>query len=126
MYAIRSYYVIVEEETFDIQAHEEIGGIDPSIFRAYDIRGIVDRTLTAQAVELVGRAIGSEALQRGRNTVVVGRDGRLSGPIVITSYSIHYTKLYDETMQLLLDILEAPVITSYSIHYTKLYDSRRQ
>jgi phosphomannomutase/phosphoglucomutase len=33
-------------------------------------------------VELVGRAIGSEALQRGRNTVVVGRDGRLSGPVL--------------------------------------------
>jgi len=82
---LRSDNLIVEEETYDIQAHEEIGGIDPSIFRAYDIRGIVDRTLTAQAVELVGRAIGSEALQRGRNTVVVGRDGRLSGPILASA-----------------------------------------
>jgi phosphomannomutase/phosphoglucomutase len=31
-------------------------------------------------VRLIGRAIGSEALQRGRDTIVVGRDGRLSGP----------------------------------------------
>ena len=56
--------------------------IDPSIFRAYDIRGIVDQSLTVGAVSQIGRAIGSEALQRGRNTVVVGRDGRLSGPML--------------------------------------------
>ncbi len=80
--ALRSDNLIVEEGPSDIQADEETGGIDPSIFRAYDIRGIVDRTLTVRAVELVGRAIGSEALQRGRNTVVVGRDGRLSGPVL--------------------------------------------
>ncbi|MBT8122411.1 MAG: phosphomannomutase/phosphoglucomutase, partial [Gammaproteobacteria bacterium] len=56
--------------------------IDPSIFRAYDIRGVVGKSLTAETVTLIGRAIGSEALQRGRNTVVVGRDGRLSGPML--------------------------------------------
>jgi phosphomannomutase/phosphoglucomutase len=72
--------LIVEEGPLDTLAGDEGVGIDPTIFRAYDIRGIVDQTLTAGAVELVGRAIGSEALQRGRNTVVVGRDGRLSGP----------------------------------------------
>lgn len=77
--ALRSDNLIVEEEPLDIRPDDE-GSIDPSIFRAYDIRGVVDRTLTAMGVELIGRAIGSEALQRGRNTVVVGRDGRLSGP----------------------------------------------
>jgi len=80
--AIRSDNLIVEEGPLDVQGDEDTGAIDPSIFRAYDIRGIVDRTLTAGSVELVGRAIGSEALQRGRNTVVVGRDGRLSGPVL--------------------------------------------
>lgn len=54
--------------------------ITPSIFRAYDIRGIVDDTLTEESVELIGRAIGSEAAARGETTVVVARDGRLSGP----------------------------------------------
>jgi phosphomannomutase/phosphoglucomutase len=83
--ALRSDNLIVEEETYDMQSDEVTGAIDPSIFRAYDIRGIVDRTLTAQAVELVGRAIGSEALQRGRNTVIVGRDGRLSGPVLASA-----------------------------------------
>ncbi|WP_163577889.1 phosphomannomutase/phosphoglucomutase [Halomonas faecis] len=51
-----------------------------SIFRAYDIRGIVDDTLTEAGVEGIGRAIGSEAAARGETTVVVARDGRLSGP----------------------------------------------
>ncbi|WP_192035476.1 phosphomannomutase/phosphoglucomutase [Halomonas sp. YLGW01] len=54
--------------------------IPASIFRAYDIRGIVDDTLTEDGVEQIGRAIGSEAAARGESTVVVARDGRLSGP----------------------------------------------
>ncbi|WP_304504407.1 phosphomannomutase/phosphoglucomutase [Alcanivorax sp. 1008] len=51
-----------------------------SIFREYDIRGIVGDTLTEETVELLGRAIGTEALQAGQQTVVVGRDGRLHSP----------------------------------------------
>ncbi|MGH8700968.1 MAG: phosphomannomutase/phosphoglucomutase [Burkholderiales bacterium] len=54
--------------------------IPPEIFKAYDIRGIVGRTLTVPVVEQIGRAIGSEALARGRRTVAIGRDGRHSGP----------------------------------------------
>ncbi len=54
--------------------------VDCSIFRAYDIRGIVGETLTDEVAFEIGRAIGSEAYFRGEQTVVVGRDGRLSGP----------------------------------------------
>ena len=50
------------------------------IFKAYDIRGIVDKSLTTQTVELVGRALGSEATRRGGTAISIGRDGRLSGP----------------------------------------------
>ena len=50
------------------------------IFKAYDIRGIVDKTLTVEAVEAIGQAIGSEARKRGKQAVCIGRDGRLSGP----------------------------------------------
>jgi len=50
------------------------------IFKAYDIRGVVRRNLTPDIVEAIGRAIGSEARERGRSVVVIGRDGRLSGP----------------------------------------------
>ena len=57
--------------------------IDPSIFRAYDIRGVVADALTPAAVEQIGRAFGSEALARGQKTVTLARDGRLSGPDLI-------------------------------------------
>ena len=50
------------------------------IFKAYDIRGIVGKTLTPAIVETIGRAIGSELIARGRRDIVTGRDGRLSGP----------------------------------------------
>jgi phosphomannomutase/phosphoglucomutase len=50
------------------------------IFKAYDIRGVVGKTLTAPVVRAVGQALGTLAFERGRDTLVVGRDGRLSGP----------------------------------------------
>jgi phosphomannomutase / phosphoglucomutase len=50
------------------------------IFKAYDIRGIVGKTLTAEIVEAIGQAIGSEAKQRGQTAICIGRDGRVSGP----------------------------------------------
>jgi phosphomannomutase / phosphoglucomutase len=59
--------------------------INPEIFRAYDIRGIVDHTLTEEAVFLIGKAIGSKvrichnASDLDYPQVIVGRDGRLSG-----------------------------------------------
>jgi phosphomannomutase/phosphoglucomutase len=75
--------MIVEEGPLEFTpAAEETVALDASIFRAYDIRGVVNRTLSVNAVKLIGRAIGSEALQRGRETVIVGRDGRLSGPVL--------------------------------------------
>ena len=55
------------------------------IFKAYDIRGIVGKTLTPEVVEGVGHAIGSEATARGKNTIAIGRDGRLSGPELIAA-----------------------------------------
>ena len=54
----------------------------PEIFKAYDIRGIVDKTLTPAVVESIGRALGSEARARNLTTIAVGRDGRLSGPVL--------------------------------------------
>src|SRR5512139_3218918 len=54
--------------------------IPKEIFKAYDIRGIVGKTLTAEIVEAIGHAIGSEAVARKQTTIAIGRDGRLSGP----------------------------------------------
>ncbi|OGA16191.1 MAG: phosphoglucomutase [Betaproteobacteria bacterium RIFCSPLOWO2_02_FULL_63_19] len=50
------------------------------IFKAYDVRGIVGKTLTTDAVRQIGRALGSEARSKAQSGIAVGRDGRLSGP----------------------------------------------
>jgi phosphomannomutase/phosphoglucomutase len=54
--------------------------LSPSIFRAYDIRGIVGETLTPEVVRLIGQSIGSEALDRSQDTLCIGYDGRHSSP----------------------------------------------
>ncbi|MDB5900744.1 MAG: phosphomannomutase/phosphoglucomutase-like protein, partial [Ramlibacter sp.] len=54
--------------------------LSPTIFKAYDVRGIVPATLTEEVAEALGRAFGTRARQEGEKAVAVGRDGRLSGP----------------------------------------------
>ena len=54
-----------------------------SIFRAYDIRGVVGTTLHPETAYWVGRAIGAQTLAQGEPNVSVGRDGRLSGPQLV-------------------------------------------
>ncbi|MBL8521856.1 MAG: phosphomannomutase/phosphoglucomutase [Betaproteobacteria bacterium] len=54
--------------------------VAPEIFKAYDIRGVVSKSLTENTVELIGKALGTEAVKRGGQTIAIGRDGRLSGP----------------------------------------------
>ncbi len=54
--------------------------IDHRIFRAYDIRGVIGHSLDQGVAELIGQAIGSSMAEQGLDTIVVGRDGRLSGP----------------------------------------------
>ncbi len=56
------------------------GALDRTMFRAYDIRGIVEKNLTAGTAQLIGQSIGSIVRERGMTEVVVARDGRLSGP----------------------------------------------
>jgi phosphomannomutase len=53
--------------------------VSPSIFKAYDIRGIVGQTIDDTFAEHLGRAFGSEAIAQGEKAVAIGRDGRLSG-----------------------------------------------
>jgi phosphomannomutase (EC 5.4.2.8) len=50
------------------------------IFKAYDIRGVVDKTLTEDTVYKVGQGLGSMAVEAGEKAIIIGRDGRLSGP----------------------------------------------
>jgi phosphomannomutase/phosphoglucomutase len=57
-----------------------LNAIPKEIFKAYDIRGIVGKSLTDDIVEQIGHAIGSEAKARNQHSIAIGRDGRLSGP----------------------------------------------
>ena len=54
--------------------------VDPSIFRAYDVRGVVGKTLTSDVAHALGQSIGSLMGEKGLREIVVGRDGRVSGP----------------------------------------------
>jgi phosphomannomutase/phosphoglucomutase len=54
--------------------------IDPAIFRAYDVRGVVGKSLTPGVAKLLGQSIGTVMREKGLREIVVGRDGRLSGP----------------------------------------------
>lgn len=57
--------------------------LSASIFKAYDIRGVVPTTLDIHVAEALGQAFGSAARAAGETTVAVGRDGRLSGPSLV-------------------------------------------
>ena len=57
--------------------------LDRGIFRAYDIRGIVGQSLDAGIAELIGQAIGTVMQEQGLRDIVVGRDGRVSGPAMV-------------------------------------------
>jgi phosphomannomutase/phosphoglucomutase len=73
--------LLFEHDVLDVtQIGVDDVSIDPAIFRAYDIRGLVEDSLTPETVYELGRAIGSEAFERGQQAVAVARDGRLSGP----------------------------------------------
>ncbi len=54
--------------------------VDPSIFRAYDVRGVVGKTLDKGVARMLGQSIGTVMGEQGLREIVVGRDGRVSGP----------------------------------------------
>ena len=62
------------------EAPAPVVDMPPSIFRAYDIRGVVGETLTPELVTVIGQAIGSEAIARQSTTLCIGYDGRHSSP----------------------------------------------
>jgi phosphomannomutase/phosphoglucomutase len=68
--------------------YKVVNNISKEIFRAYDIRGIVSESFTPNNIYTIGLAIGSEALARGQETLVVGRDGRISGPELLQALSL--------------------------------------
>ncbi|MGF6273465.1 phosphomannomutase/phosphoglucomutase [Massilia sp. UYP11] len=61
--------------------------LSKTIFKAYDIRGIIGKTLDAGIARHIGHAFGAAALAKGERKVVIGRDGRLSGPELCAALS---------------------------------------
>jgi phosphomannomutase/phosphoglucomutase len=87
--------------------------LDRSIFRAYDIRGIVGKTLDAETARLIGQAIGSVMHKQDAKTIVVGRDGRLSSPQMAAAL-IEGLKQAGRDV---IDIGEAPTPVTYFAAY---------
>jgi phosphomannomutase / phosphoglucomutase len=85
--------------------------IDKSIFKAYDIRGIVGRTLTPAVTQAVGKALASEAKARGVSTVVIGRDGRLSGPDLSAA-------LKDGILAIGLDVIDIGMVATPMVYFS--------
>ncbi|MDE2154772.1 MAG: phosphomannomutase/phosphoglucomutase [Xanthomonadaceae bacterium] len=61
--------------------------VDQGIFRAYDVRGVVGRTLSKGVARALGQSIGMSMRDKGLHEIVVGRDGRLSGPELMGALS---------------------------------------
>jgi phosphomannomutase len=83
---------------------------DATIFKAYDIRGIVGRTIDEKFAEHLGRAFGSEAVAAGEKAVAVGRDGRLSGPGLVAA-------LMRGLASTGLDVVDLGAVTTPMLYY---------
>jgi phosphomannomutase len=84
--------------------------IDPTVFKAYDIRGIVGRNIDETFAEHLGRAFGSEAVAAGEKAVAVGRDGRLSGPGLVKA-------LMRGLASTGLDVVDLGAVTTPMLYY---------
>jgi len=80
--ALTLKYNIPEKRKLKEAEHQPVE-LSREIFRAYDIRGVIDRTLDSGVARSVGQAIGTVTLERNAGPVVVARDGRLSGPYLM-------------------------------------------
>jgi len=84
--------------------------LSPSIFKAYDIRGIIDSTLDADIAHLIGMAFGSEMREQGESTIVVGRDGRLSGPTLMKA-------LTEGLLSVGINVIDLGVVATPMVYY---------
>lgn len=87
--------------------------VDRSIFRAYDIRGVLGKTLSDDVARLIGQSIGTVMAERGLQEIVVGRDGRLSGPSLANAL-IEGLRLAGRDV---IDIGQAPTPVVYFASY---------
>jgi phosphomannomutase len=84
--------------------------VHASVFKAYDIRGIVEQTIDATFARHLGRAFGSEAVDAGERAVVVGRDGRHSGPGLVAA-------LIEGLRSTGIDVVDLGAVTTPMLYY---------
>ena len=84
--------------------------LSPTLFKAYDIRGIVGQTLDASIAHDIGRAFGAAVLAQGEHAVIVGRDGRLSGPELSTA-------LVNGLQSTGVTVIDVGVVTTPMVYY---------
>ena len=81
-----------------------------SIFKAYDIRGIIGKTLDASVANLIGKSFGSAMREIGEDLIVVGRDGRLSGPDLIKG-------LTDGLLSVGISVIDLGVVATPMVYF---------
>ncbi len=103
-----------------LQATEHINPMTPTIhadiFKAYDIRGIVGRTLTEDAAYQIGRAIAAQAASQSLSQIAVGRDGRLSGPALAAQLMAGITDSG-------LDVLDVGMVATPMLYFAAVQHS---
>lgn len=85
--------------------------IDPIIFRAYDIRGIVGENLTEETMKQLGLALGRLALEKGEKSIVLGRDGRLTSPMLAKV-------LCESLLETGCDVIDVGVVPTPLLYYS--------
>jgi phosphomannomutase len=95
---------------YNAREKEKTMQVAASIFKAYDIRGIVGQTIDETFAEHLGRAFGSEAVKAGEKAVAVGRDGRLSGPGLVKA-------LVKGLASTGLDVVDIGAVTTPMLYY---------
>jgi phosphomannomutase/phosphoglucomutase len=92
--------------------------LSKSIFKAYDIRGVIGKTLDASVARQIGRAFGRAVLAKGEQRVVIGRDGRLSGPELASA-------LAQGLQAAGVDVIDLGVAATPMVYYgTKVLDAQ--
>ena len=92
--------------------------LSKTIFKAYDIRGVIGKTLDAGIARHIGRAFGAAALAKGEHKVVIGRDGRLSGPELAAA-------LAEGLRDAGVDVIDLGVVATPMVYFgTNVLDTR--
>ena len=92
--------------------------LSKTIFKAYDIRGVIDKTLDPSVARRLGRAFGKAVLAKGEQRVVIGRDGRLSGPGLAAA-------LADGLQSVGVDVIDLGMVATPMVYFgTQVLDAR--